>query len=140
MFSLAMLVRLGRITEQDVRSTFAAFKRLDKDNDGLLTSREIIMSAVDRKKKEQIALSVLETDSLLPHQRSKDMTRFMSAETMPLTRYRASQPIDYMSTDNGAKVQDYRYHRARKMSVESTYSALTYEEADDVQNWSQNNH
>lgn len=51
MFSLAMLVRLGRITEQDVRSTFAAFRRLDRDNDGLLTSREIIMSTVERRKR-----------------------------------------------------------------------------------------
>ena len=40
------LIRLGKITEQDVRSTFAAFRKLDLDNDGRLTSKEIILSAV----------------------------------------------------------------------------------------------
>ena len=42
MFSLAMLVRLGRVTEEDVKATFAAFRRLDVGNYGRLNSRTII--------------------------------------------------------------------------------------------------
>lgn len=67
MFSLGMLVRLGKITEQDVRSTFAAFRKLDRDNDGMLTSREIIMSTVERRKRAAMKEEVRETMSnLLP--------------------------------------------------------------------------
>uniref|UniRef100_A0A7S4MTB1 Potassium channel domain-containing protein n=1 Tax=Odontella aurita TaxID=265563 RepID=A0A7S4MTB1_9STRA len=50
MFALAMLVRLGRITEQDVHATFAAFKRLDVDNDGKLNSKEIILGEVQKRR------------------------------------------------------------------------------------------
>lgn len=42
MFSLAMLVRLGKVTERDVRQTFAAFHRLDVDSEGVLNSKTII--------------------------------------------------------------------------------------------------
>lgn len=49
MFALAMLVRLGRISEQDVRSTFDAFRRLDVDDDGVLNSRDIIMGEFQRR-------------------------------------------------------------------------------------------
>ena len=50
MFALAMLVRLGRVTERDVRSTYAAFNRLDLDKDGKLSSKEIILSTVQRQR------------------------------------------------------------------------------------------
>ncbi|KAL7543960.1 hypothetical protein ACHAXR_013372, partial [Thalassiosira sp. AJA248-18] len=50
MFSLAMLVRLGRITEDDVKSTFAAFRRLDIGNYGKLNSRTIIEGELMRRK------------------------------------------------------------------------------------------
>ncbi|KAL7554225.1 hypothetical protein ACHAWF_017643 [Thalassiosira exigua] len=50
MFSLAMLVRLGRITEDDVKATFAAFRRLDIGNYGKLNSRTIIEGEIMRQK------------------------------------------------------------------------------------------
>ena len=50
MFSLAMLVRLGRITENDVRATFAAFRRLDVGNYGTLNSRTVIEGELMRRK------------------------------------------------------------------------------------------
>lgn len=50
MFSLAMLVRLGRITENDVKATFAAFRRLDVGNYGTLNSRTIIEGELMRRK------------------------------------------------------------------------------------------
>lgn len=50
MFSLAMLVRLGRITEDDVKATFAAFRRLDVGNYGKLNSRTIIEGELMRRR------------------------------------------------------------------------------------------
>lgn len=50
MFSLAMLVRLGRITEEDVKATFSAFRRLDTGNYGKLNSRTIIEGELMRRK------------------------------------------------------------------------------------------
>ena len=50
MFSLAMLVRLGRITEDDVKATFAAFRRLDVGNYGYLNSRTIIEGELMRRR------------------------------------------------------------------------------------------
>jgi len=50
MFSLAMLVRLGRITENDVKATFAAFRRLDVGHYGKLNSRTIIEGEFKRQK------------------------------------------------------------------------------------------
>jgi hypothetical protein len=61
MFSLAMLVRLGRVTEEDVKATFAAFRRLDVGNYGRLNSRTIIEGELMRRRalssKNLVALS-----------------------------------------------------------------------------------
>jgi hypothetical protein len=35
-FSLAMLVRLGKVSEQDIKETFKAFRRLDVNDEGVL--------------------------------------------------------------------------------------------------------
>lgn len=51
MFSLAMLVRLGRVSERDVKATFAAFRRLDRDNDGKLNSKDIICGEFIRRRR-----------------------------------------------------------------------------------------
>ena len=50
MFALAMLVRLGRITERDVHTTFEAFRRLDLGNDGKLNSKDIIMAEMQKRR------------------------------------------------------------------------------------------
>lgn len=57
MFALAMLVRLGRISERDVKSTFAAFRRLDVDNDGKLNSREIVLGEVEKRRRAMLRQS-----------------------------------------------------------------------------------
>lgn len=49
MFSLAMLVRLGKVTEEDIKLTFGAFQKLDVNNDGLLNSKSIIAGMIRRK-------------------------------------------------------------------------------------------
>lgn len=57
MFSLAMLLRLGKITEQDVSLIFSAFRRLDVGNDGKLDSRDIIYGELERR--QQMSMSDL---------------------------------------------------------------------------------
>lgn len=114
-FALAMLVRLGRITEQDIRSTYAAFNRLDKDNDGLLTSREISASTFDRRRREQ-KNTMQEAGAFLPNQQLK-------------TYEQQQQRGDSISEPG----------RERGMSIESNYSAITYEDVDDANTrWSNN--
>lgn len=50
MFSLAMLVRLGKVTEEDITLTFAAFRKLDVHNDGVLNSKSIIAGMIQKRK------------------------------------------------------------------------------------------
>lgn len=46
MFCLAMLVRLGKVTEEDIKLTFAAFRKLDVNDEGVLNSRAIIAGMI----------------------------------------------------------------------------------------------
>lgn len=52
MFSLAMLVRLGKVTEEDIRETFAAFRRLDVNDEGLLNSKSIIAGMIQKHRSQ----------------------------------------------------------------------------------------
>lgn len=52
MFALAMLVRLGKVTEDDVLETFAAFNRLDVNRDGVLNSRSIIAGMIHKHRNQ----------------------------------------------------------------------------------------
>ena len=54
MFSLAMLVRLGKVTEQDIKLAFAAFRKLDVHNDGVLNSRSIIAGMIQRRRQSSV--------------------------------------------------------------------------------------
>jgi len=49
MFSLAMLVRMGKVTEQDIRETFAAFRKLDVNDEGVLNSKSIIAGMIQKR-------------------------------------------------------------------------------------------
>jgi len=50
MFSLAMLVRLGKVTEHDIRETFAAFRHLDCNDEGVLNSKSIIAGMIAKQR------------------------------------------------------------------------------------------
>jgi hypothetical protein len=54
MFSLAMLVRLGKVTEQDIRETFTSFRHLDVNNEGVLNSKSIIAGMIARQRREAL--------------------------------------------------------------------------------------
>jgi hypothetical protein len=68
MFSLAMLVRLGRITEEDVKATFAAFRRLDVGNYGKLNSRTIIEGQFMRRKSQRNLMDAMSPTESEPEQ------------------------------------------------------------------------
>lgn len=116
-FALAMLVRLGRITEQDIRSTYAAFNKLDKNNDGFLTnsSKAMATSTFDRKRRA-------------PKSAMQDLGVFLPNQQ--LNTFRQQLPQDDVASESG---------RERGMSIESNYSAITYEDVDDANpRWSKN--
>jgi len=50
MFCLAMLVRLGKVTEEDIKLTFAAFKKLDVNDEKVLNSRAIIAGMIQKRR------------------------------------------------------------------------------------------
>ena len=49
MFLIAMLVRLGRVTEHDISLICSVFRRLDSGNDGRLDSRDIIFGELRKR-------------------------------------------------------------------------------------------
>jgi hypothetical protein len=55
MFSLAMLVRLGKVTEHDIRETFASFRHLDVNNEGVLNSKSIVAGMIAKQRNSRIS-------------------------------------------------------------------------------------
>jgi len=55
MFSLAMLVRMGKVSEDEIRQTFAAFRQLDVNDEGVLNSKSIIAAMIQKRKSERMA-------------------------------------------------------------------------------------
>lgn len=121
MFALTMLIRLGRITEQDVRSTFAAFQRLDRHNEGFISQKEIHGT--------MFGPSLDTMGGLLPKQRNDNATVFNESSNLlhPLTM--SSNPIDrqknYLSL---SKVPEQALKRN-----ESVWSGISEENWDDHQ-------
>jgi hypothetical protein len=62
MFSLAMLVRLGKVTEHDIRGTFSCFRHLDVNNEGVLNSKSIIGGMIAKQRQS----SAYQTNSHQP--------------------------------------------------------------------------
>ena len=112
MFSLAMLVRMGRITEDDVKATHAAFRRLDAGNYGTLNSRTIIDGEFRRQK------SVRNLAEMSPHVEWEQPSQHYSMEILSqvpnyTTEYASPNPYNISPTDDTL---------ARNHSVGSFYS------------------
>ena len=101
MFSLAMLVRLGRITENDVKATFAAFRRLDIGNHGKLDSRTIIEGEIQMKRRQsQNNLMAAQPPIDWEQPRQQYSTENLSS---PTPNFQAEySPTPYMSPGNGS--------------------------------------
>ena len=126
MFSLAMLVRLGRITENDVKATFAAFRRLDVGNYGTLNSRTIIEGELMRRKSLR-NLSALSPDNNQDHpqqqQQQQDIV-YTSEFNMPQqpTRslhHRKPTPMHYSPRSYNNMMSNPSL--ARRLSSEGSY-------------------
>ena len=87
MFCLAMLVRLGKVTEEDIKLTFAAFKKLDVNDENVLNSRAIIAGMIQR------------------HRSRLDLAG-LAGETAqaPLNNSRSPPPPSYGSSPWGSKI------------------------------------
>ena len=57
MFSLAMLVRLGKVTEHDIRGTFSCFRHLDVNNEGVLNSKSIIAGMIAKQRQSTASIA-----------------------------------------------------------------------------------
>ena len=66
MFSLAMLVRLGKVTEHDIRETFAAFRRLDANDEGVLNSKSIIAGMIAKQRRMSSVTGGVPTPQQVP--------------------------------------------------------------------------
>jgi len=135
MFALAMLVRLGRITEQDVRTTFAAFRRLDKDNDGVVTSRQAFISDIERTRKGTRFMP-RDVGNLMPRSRSS-LSDFTENSTLlhPLADRNNRSYKTVESNDEKIAAPQNTSFRSRQLSAESMWSAMTEDPA-----WEDNPH
>ena len=115
MFSLAMLVRLGKVTERDVRHTFAAFRRLDVDREGVLNSKTIISGKIKKVMsmkdlREGISESRDNVDSWQPnefsdHSNTSNSGKFWSGhqESVHVEKTAANRRVSSMSSIEGEK-------------------------------------
>jgi hypothetical protein len=129
MFSLAMLVRLGRITEEDVKATFAAFRRLDVGNYGKLNSRTIIEGQFMRRKSQRNLMDAMSPTESEPEQQwgrqpPPHMPQHNSVENMMpgtgswVDMMHHGSPNPYMNARGHGSSGSFR----RKPSFDSYYS------------------
>lgn len=124
MFALTMLIRLGRITEQDVRSTFAAFQKLDKQNEGFISQKEVQGSNIFNPILEGVG-------DLLPRRNDNGSMNESSALLHPLSTSNKlnDQRNDYMSL---SKLSEQRLPKnVRAISTDSLWSGISEEQWDD---------
>lgn len=101
MFSLAMLVRLGKVTEDDIRETFAVFRRLDVNDEGVLNSKSIIAGMI-QKRRTMLRQSSMEPISTVSKNRNTkgQVLPYWNMPTVPLTTTPSSgyndQPLGEM--------------------------------------------
>jgi len=62
MFALAMMIRLGKVTEHDIKLTFAAFCKLDVNNEGVLNSKSIIGGMIQKQRRSHLNRSNVRPD------------------------------------------------------------------------------
>ncbi len=129
MFALAMLVRLGRISEQDVKLTYIAFQRLDKDNDGVLTSREMIMSEAERKKRKQSEQQWRERHD---DSNYREPAEYLSLLQHPLSSQnsQSASAASSQTSDRGPPPRMGQRQRGLSFEDESQFSAITADDED----------
>jgi hypothetical protein len=84
MFALAMLIRLGKVTEQDINLTFSAFRKLDVNNDGVLNSKSIIEGMIKRHA-SHVNLAGLASSSNTGRRKTRNKQKNQSTRTTGTT-------------------------------------------------------
>jgi hypothetical protein len=98
MFSLAMLVRLGKVTEDDIRETFAVFRRLDVNDEGVLNSKSIIAGMIQKRRSTLMSRQAAQQAAGMPMSNASTTAGhgngmpFMYMPQVPLT---ATTPAPY---------------------------------------------
>ena len=92
MFSLAMLVRMGKVSEEEIRQSFAAFRRLDVSNEGVLNSKSIIAAMIQKRRAQAQQTAVPVPPPLqLPPQGSPPREPFPDEEERSLEGFWVSE-------------------------------------------------
>lgn len=118
MFSLAMLVRLGKVTEQDIRETFAAFRRLDVNNEGILNSKSIITAMIQRR------LGINASTSMLNLQEA--------AVPVHAARETSSPPASFLNVPSEGDHPVYWLGTEGSLHVEAPEGEFTFDDAEQV--------
>jgi Ion channel len=101
MFSLAMLIRLGKVSEQDVKLTFAAFQRLDVGNEGVLNSKSIIGGMIQKSRASHLNLCRLGNSSRTSRHRRRRANRHQAEQPEDSTRSGYSDSIESSNLNSG---------------------------------------
>jgi hypothetical protein len=103
MFSLAMLVRLGKVTEHDIRGTFSCFRHLDVNNEGVLNSKSIIAGMI-AKQRQSTAQSAAFIASLPPPPPPPDDTATDKVDQKLKSAWLGRQGSLHVKTEDGSYV------------------------------------
>jgi hypothetical protein len=113
MFSLAMLVRLGKVTEHDIRGTFSCFRHLDVNNEGVLNSKSIIAGMI--AKQRQTAASIANNPLQPP-------------PPPPPPQYQPSTSTN--GTEQNKKLSDFWFGPHGSLHVNAADSSYVFHKAD----------
>jgi hypothetical protein len=134
MFALAMLVRLGKVTEADIKQTFASFRRLDLNNDGVLNSRSIIAGMIKKTQQQQRVISALKGPDAKPCTtmntavptsasttlRDKSLVNTDYGSTRPFATTRPTELVNPSTTSRTSSHHSSERHHSRKQSSASS--------------------
>lgn len=120
-FALAMLMRLGRISERDVQATFAAFRRLEKDGNDILTGKDLIVNELEQIKKEQGSPMSITKSTLWQQNETK------IPDTKPSIGLRQSSapPLYSTSSEHASLLHPLASQKSTINSAHSSYSSIT---------------
>ena len=121
MFSLAMLVRLGKVTEDDIRETFAAFRRLDVNDEGVLNSKSIIAGMIQKHRLQRQTSTGLSTVSRNPNSEGQFLPYWQMPQ-VPLTTPSYEEPAMGLMPEQplGNMTEQFMGHYETNFATETT--------------------
>ena len=120
MFALAMLVRLGKVSEDDILETFDAFRRLDVNNDGVLNSRSIIAGMIHKRRRDNMR-HVASSNDMLKEKSVLSVTGADNNAGSAPASYEMEYPPYWAATQNPSTFQ--QLHNSAQFSNQVTTPA-----------------